>query len=223
MLKAIISFTFIFYKAAILSLIFSFIFLSCNSTYTSKKRGYFKIDFPEKKYIKFEQPGFPYTFEYPVYARVIQDTSYFESKSENPYWINIDFPMFSGKIFISYKTIGGKSVYKVKTGAGYKDSVGINSFENMVNDSYKLSFKNDIKAYSIDDSLMHTPNNITGIFFSLTGNVATSKQFFLTDSTKHFLRGALYFNATPNEDSLKIINDFLQQDMKHLINTLQWR
>ena len=124
---------------------------------------------------------------------------------------------------MSYKTIGDKSTYKVKTGAGYKDSTGINSFERMVNDSYKLSFKNDIKAYSIEDSLMHTPNNITGIFFSLTGNVATSKQFFLSDSTKHFLRGALYFDATPNEDSLKIINDFLQQDMNHLINTLQWR
>ena len=196
---------------------------SCNSTYTSKKRGYFKINFPERKYVKFEQAGFPYTFEYPIYARIIKDTTYFENKPDNPYWINIDFPMFRGKIFMSYKTIGGKSIYKVKTSAGYKDSIGINSFERMVNDSYKLSFKNDIKAYSIEDSLMHTPNNITGIFFSLTGNVATSKQFFLSDSTKHFLRGALYFDATPNEDSLKIINDFLQQDMNHLINTLQWR
>ncbi len=93
----------------------------------------------------------------------------------------------------------------------------------MVNDSYKITYKNDIKAYSIEDSVMHTPNNITGIFFSLTGSVATSKQFFLTDTTRHFLRGALYFNATPNEDSLRPVNDFLQQDMKHIINTLQWR
>ena len=48
----------------------------------------------------------------------------------------------------------------------------------MVNDSYNLTYKNDVKAYSIEDSVMHTPNNITGIFFSLTGNVATAKQFF---------------------------------------------
>ncbi len=210
-------------RLTIIITVFSFTFLSCNSTYTTKKRGYFKINFPERKYVKFEQAGFPYTFEYPIYARIIKDTTYFENKPDNPYWINIDFPMFRGKIFMSYKTIGGRSIYKVKTSAGYKDSTGINSFERMVNDSYKLSFKNDIKAYSIEDSLMHTPNNITGIFFSLTGNVATSKQFFLSDSTKHFLRGALYFDATPNEDSLKIINDFLQKDMNHLINTLQWR
>lgn len=210
-------------QLAILSMVFFYIFISCNSTYTSKKRGYFKVDFPEKKYTQFEQPGFPYTFEYPVYAKIVKDNTYFENTPDNPYWINIDFPVFRGKIFISYKTIGGKSIYKIKTHAGYKDSIGINSFENMVNDSYKLSYKNNIKAYSIDDSIIHTPNNITGILFSLTGNVATSKQFFLSDSTRHFLRGALYFDATPNEDSLKPVNDFIQQDMNHLINTLKWR
>ena len=196
---------------------------ACNSGYTSKKRGYYQISFPPHQYVKFDTSGFPYTFEYPVYARIIKDSTYFESTADNPYWLNIDFPMFRGKIFISYKTIGGKSIYKVKTPGGYKDSAGINTLQNMVNDSYKLTYKNDIKAYSIDDSLMHTPNNISGIFFRLTGSVATAKQFFLTDSVKHFLRGALYFDATPNEDSLKIVNDFLQEDMYHLINTLQWK
>lgn len=210
-------------KLAILIIVLYFLFVSCNSPYTSKKRGYFKIDFPQKKYLLFDQQGFPYSFEYPAYARIVKDSTYFEDNPDNPYWINIDFPFFRGKIFISYKTIGGKSVYKIKTPSGYKDSVGINSFENMVNDSYKLSYKNNVKAYSIDDSVMNTPNNITGVFFSLTGNVATANQFFLSDTTKHFLRGALYFDATPNEDSLRPVNDFLRQDMKHIINTLQWR
>jgi gliding motility-associated lipoprotein GldD len=209
-------------KLAILCTILISVFITCNSTYTSKKRGYFKVDFPKKKYVQFEQSGFPYMFEYPVYARIVKDSTYFDNDPDNPYWINMDFPTFRGKIFISYKVIGGKSVYKIKTPSGYKDSIGINSFENMVNDSYKLSYRNDIKAYSIDDSVMHTPNNLTGIFFSLTGNVATSKQFFLSDSTRNFLRGALYFDATPDEDSLKPVNDFLQQDMYHLINTLKW-
>ena len=93
----------------------------------------------------------------------------------------------------------------------------------MVNDAYKLTYKNEIKANSIDDSLMATPNNLHGIFFSLTGSVATSKQFYLTDTARNFLRGALYFNVTPNEDSLAPVNKFLQEDMKHLINTLKWR
>lgn len=197
--------------------------MGCNSTYTSKKEGYYKIDFPKREYVKFDNPAFPYSFEYPAYAQVVRDSTYFDSSLQNPYWININFPTFNGKIFISYKTIGGTSVYKVKSPTGYRDSIGKNTFENMVNDSYNLTYKNDIKAYSIEDSIMHTPNNITGIFFRLSGSVATAKQFFLSDTVHNFLRGALYFDATPNEDSLRPVNAFLQQDMMHLINTLKWR
>ncbi len=173
--------------------------------------------------MKFEKADFPYSFEYPAYATIVKDSAYFDSTSDNPYWVNVDFPTFHGKIYISYKTIGGKSNYKIKSAGSYKDSSGINSFEKMVDDAYKLTYKNDIKAYSIEDSVMHTPNNLTGIFFRLSGSVATARQFFITDTAKHFLRGALYFNATPNEDSLNPVNNFLQEDMKHLINTVQWR
>ncbi len=197
--------------------------MSCNSTYTSKKEGYYKIDFPKREYVKFDNASFPYSFEYPVYAQVVRDSTYFDSSLQNPYWININFPAFNGKIFISYKIIGGTSVYKVKSPTGYRDSIGKNTFQNMVNDSYNLTYKNDIKAYSIEDSIMHTPNNITGIFFRLSGSVATAKQFFLSDTVRNFLRGALYFDATPNEDSLRPVNAFLQEDMMHLINTLKWR
>lgn len=201
----------------------AFMQTACNSTYTAKKNGFFKIDFPARQYQRFDNPAFPYSFEYPVYANAVRDTAYFDSLSNNPYWLNIDFPSFHGKIFMSYKDIGGNSVYKVKKEGVYKDSAGINSFGKMVNDCYHLTYKNDVKAYAIEDSIMHTPFNITGIFFKVSGNVATSKQFFLSDTTKHFLRGALYFDATPNEDSLRPINDFLQEDMKHLINTLRWK
>ena len=204
--------------------LFALLIISCNSNYTSKKEGYFKIDFPKKVYKTFDDPAFPYSFEYPVYARIAKDSSYFNEGSNNPFSINIVFPSFNGTIFISYKNVGGTSVYKVKNPNGsYRDSTGKNSFEKMVNDSYNLTYKNDIKAYSIEDSLMHTPNNITGIFFKLSGDVATAKQFFLSDTLHHFLRGALYFDATPNEDSLRPVNAFLQEDMKHLINTLKWK
>jgi len=204
--------------------LFALFIISCNSNYTSKKEGYFKIDFPKKVYTTFNDPAFPYSFEYPVYARIAKDSSYFNEGSNNPFSINIVFPSFNGTIFISYKNVGGTSVYKMKNPDGsYRDSTGKNSFEKMVNDSYNLTYKNDIKAYSIEDSLMHTPNNITGIFFKLSGDVATAKQFFLSDTLHHFLRGALYFDATPNEDSLRPVNAFLQEDMKHLINTLKWK
>lgn len=205
-------------------LIFVLFIISCNSTYTSKKEGYYKINFPKRAYTTFDEPSYPYTFEYPVYAKISKDSSFFKDGAKNPYWININFPSLNGTIYISYKNIGGTSVYKVKTPNGkYRDSIGKNNFEKMVNDCYNLTYKNGIKAYSIQDSVMHTPNNITGIFFTLSGNVATAKQFFLSDTLHHFLRGALYFDTTPNEDSLRPVNAFLQEDMKHLINTLKWK
>ncbi len=180
--------------------------LSCNSPYTYKKKGYFHIDFPEKKYQLFDQPGYPYTFEYPVYSTVLKDTVFFDAKPENDWWINIDVPRFGGRIYISYK------------------EVEKNNFDSLVNDGFKMAYKQHTDVSTgINDSLMRTPNGIEGIYFSLAGNTATANQFFLTDSTKHFLRGALYFNAAPNEDSLGIVNDFLKKDVLHLINTLKWR
>lgn len=181
------------------------VFFSCNSDYTVKPRGYFRIDFPPHQYQVFDKPGYPYTFEYPVYANVIKDTTFFEGKPENDYWINIDFPRYNGKIYISYKSIDKTELSK------------------LVNDAFAMTYKHTSKATEIRDSVMHTPKGVTGVFFHVGGNAATAKQFFVTDSVRHFLRGALYFDTAPNEDSLSIVNDFLQADMKHLINTLEWK
>jgi gliding motility-associated lipoprotein GldD len=196
---------------------------SCNSPFLPKPRGYYKIELPEKAYQQFNQPGFPYSFEYPVYGRIVKDTSFFEERPENPYWINIDFPRFNGRIYISYNIIGGKATFKVKNKNGaYVDSTGVNQLEQLVKGSYELTYKHSYKASSIEDSVFRTKNGIEGIYFKVGGNTATANQFLVTDSVKHFLRGALYFDATPNEDSLSTVNQFLQEDMKHLINTLKW-
>lgn len=213
-------------KALILLSSFAVIifFASCNSPYGTKKRGFFHIDLPERSYQKFEKEGFPYSFEYPVYAEVIQDSTYFDSSPENPYWINIDFPGFNCRMFLSYKIVGGKAVYKVKQPNGtYKDSVGINVYDKMVADAFNLTNKNNVVSTSIKDSLIQTANGIHGVFFKVGGNAATAKQFFLTDTTKNFIRGALYFNLAPNADSLKPVQDFLQKDIEHMINTFKWK
>lgn len=184
-------------------LVFTFL-LSCNSDYTPKPRGYFRIDFPKHVYQNFNQPDFPYSFQYPVYGNIIRDTAFFGDKPENPYWINIDFPRFHARIYISYKQVEG-------------------NFDRLREDAYKMTYKHTYKASSIEDSIISTPLGVHGIFFNVGGNAATAKQFFVSDSTRHFLRGALYFDTAPNSDSLSIVNAFLQEDMNHLINTLQWK
>lgn len=180
--------------------------LACNSDYTIRRRGYYKIEFPAHQYQQYNVPGVPYSFEYPTYSKIVQDTSFFEDKPENPYWINIEFPRFNGKIYLSYKQITDQQ-----------------SFDKLVDDAFKLTYKHTAKATDIKDSLMLTPQGITGIFFKVGGNAATGRQFFLTDSVQNFIRGALYFDATPNADSLSIVNDFLEQDMHHLINSFKWK
>jgi gliding motility-associated lipoprotein GldD len=185
--------------------IFSYLIISCNSNFTPKPIGYYAISFPKKAYQVFDKPGYPYTFEYPVYANVVKDSTFFGETTENPWWININFPEFGGRIYVSYKEIGK------------------NNFDTLIKHAYTLTGKHSSKAYSIDDSLISTPNRVHGVFFSVGGDVATANQFFLTDSTKHFLRGALYFDATPNADSLGIVNQFLLADMKHIVNTFKWR
>jgi len=194
-------------KIKITCLLFLLISLAaCNNDYIIKPRGYFKIDFPQKEYQKFDNPAYPYSFEYPVYAEILKDSLFFDKKAENPYWINVSFPRFNGKIYISYK------------------EVGKNNFDSLVNDAFTMSYKqHTYKASSIEPTPFTTPNNLNGIYFSLKGNTATANQFFITDSSRHFLRGALYFDAVPNEDSLRPVNNFLQKDLQHLINTLQWR
>lgn len=206
-------------------IIWGAIFFSCNSAYTSKKRGYYKLELPAKhQYQKFDKEGFPYSFEYPVYGAIIQDSTYFDSTPENPYWINVDFPQYGGRIFLSYKQIGGRTTMKVKGADGkYKDSTAVNEFDRMVADAFKLTNKNDVVSTSIKEIPVNTPNNISGMFFKVGGNAATAMQFFLTDTAKNFIRGALYFNTTPNSDSIKPVQDFLQVDIEHLINTFKWK
>lgn len=182
-------------------------FTACQQQhFTPKPRGYFRVDLPEKKYRLFDEPGYPYTFEYPVYANVIQDTLFFDERPENPWWINVDFPELNGKIYLSFKQINNR-----------------NTLEKLVNDAFKLTYKHTYKAAAIEEKEIHTPNKVYGLFYEVSGNAASAKQFYVTDSLRHFMRGALYFYASPNADSLAPMHKFVEEDMWHMVETLKWK
>jgi gliding motility-associated lipoprotein GldD len=170
-----------------------------------KPRGYSRIDLPQKKYQQFAENGFPYQFEYPVYGKTIKDTVFFDKKPENPYWMNIEVEKLDAKIYLTYKTLNSKA-----------------DLARVIEDAYKMTSAHDKKADFIEDPTFHTENNVHGVFFEVGGNTASALQFFATDSNHHFLRGALYFNAVPNADSLAPANKFLRADVQHLIKTLKW-
>ena len=104
----------------------------------------------------------------------------------------------------------------------YKSINGQSDLASLIEDCYKMTSAHDKKADYIEDPTFHTANNVNGVFFEVGGNAASALQFFATDSVHHFLRGALYFNVTPNADSLKPANQFLRADVEHLIKTLKW-
>ena len=192
------------YHCSILILI---ILLSCNSPYIPKPAGYFKINFPEKKYQQFNKQDYPYTFEYPVYANVVKDSTFFGDSTENPWWVNIDFPQFSARIYLSYKIIGGE--YKL---------------DKLLNDAFNLTNKHTVKATGIDEGLIaEKEHNVYGVYYTIDGNTASSTQFFLTDSNKNYLRAALYFNEKPQPDSIQPVVNFIKTDIDRMIKTFRWK
>ena len=173
---------------------------ACQDTnYTPKPRGYFRIDFPHKAYKTYNGPC-PFSFEYPEYSSVEVDVE----RDSKPCWLNIEFPAFNATIHLSYNEVK-------------------NNLSKFTEDSRTLTNKHIIKASGIDESVIETPHHVHGVKFDIEGNTASNVQFYATDSLHHFLRGALYFNVAPQVDSLAPVIRFVEADIDHLIETLQWK
>ena len=174
---------------------------SCGSVDTPKPRGYFRIDLPQREYRTLDA-ALPYSFDYPVYASVEYDSS----KLAEPYWINIRYPRFNATLHISYKVVNG-------------------NLTNYLEDARTLVNKHIPKANSITQREYSDPaHRVFGLVYDIRGSEAAScYQFYLTDSLHAFLRGALYFNRVPNNDSLAPVIDFLKGDIDYMINTFRWK
>lgn len=173
---------------------------ACDRNTTPKPTGYPRVVYPEREYVLFDKAR-PYAFEVPVYADVVPH----RSNISEPYWYDIRFPAFNGTLHLSYKRLE-------------------NNVDAYIEDARTLVYKHASRSDGISEvPFRDTANNRYGILYDLAGNVASSVQFFLTDSTEHFLRGSLYFNTTPNSDSLRPIIRFVKQDIEHMIETVQWK
>ena len=188
-------------KKIILLLIISFLIIySCKETYTPKHHGWLRSDFPEKKYRLFDSV-YPYTFEIPVYSEVVKD----KSKDAEKYWADWVFPEFNATVFISYKDIH-------------------NNLDSYEEDTRELAYKHSVKADAIESKIWENKNaDVYGILYEIKGDVASQIQFYLTDSTQHFVRAAFYFNEVPNKDSLAPALKFLRKDIEHMIKTFRWK
>lgn len=178
--------------------------LSCggddDETIAPKPRAYFRLSLPEKKYVAYHE-SCPFSFERPAYSSMSIDKNY----GAEPCWLNLDFPTLRGTLHLSYKPVN-------------------NNIQIYLEDTYTLASKHQIKASGIEEKLVSVDSSkVYGLIYEIGGNAASSIQFFLTDSTKHFIRGAMYFNAPPNTDSIAPVLDFVRRDIYHLIETFEWK
>jgi gliding motility-associated lipoprotein GldD len=193
-------------KPTILFLIIIFVFAGCKEKYTPKPRGFFRIDFPEKEYHKISEK-FPYSFEIANYAEIEKDTH----NPNEPYWINISVPKNSAEIHISYYSLEEKNNF------------GLVHLDELMEETRRLAYKHTIKADAIEEQVFMNPaDKVYGTIYRIDGNAASPMQFFLTDSTSHFLRGAFYIRETPDIDSLQPVIDFFEPDIIRIIETTTW-
>lgn len=174
---------------------------SCEKAWLPKPPGYNKIDLPNHRYDKLIG-DYPYELDFSTASQVEPDSFNLSERA----WINLNYKDFGAKVHLTYKKIDGKNT----------------KFEVLSNDAFKLTAKHQIKAYGIEEGILVTPNGYTAVVAELSGEVPTQFQFFVTDSTDHFLRGALYFNTAMKNDSLAPVIEYIKIDMTHLMNSIKF-
>ncbi|WP_430973360.1 gliding motility lipoprotein GldD [Sunxiuqinia rutila] len=174
---------------------------ACQKEYTPKPRGYFRIEFPEKTYHRLGQ-NLPYSFEVADYSipRSASDYTYTSDSG----WLTISTPANKADLHLSYAPLN-------------------NDLQKHLEESRRLAYDHSIKADAIEERLfINREQHVYGTIYYIEGNAASPIQFFLTDSTEHFLRGALYIREIPNIDSIRPVIDFLEPDVIRLIETTHW-
>lgn len=173
--------------------------------YVPKPKAYPRIALPTKSYKPVTVGDLPMELQLPEYARLIPDTNV--EGRHTPGWYNLQFPLFDMTLHLTYYKFSNWSF-----------------FDSLLFDTRKLVNKHLQKADDILERPTSTLNpDAKGLIFSIQGNTATNFNFYLTDSTKHFVRGALYFNSRTDLDSVAPVFQFVEQDVYHMIKTMKWK
>jgi len=188
-------------NASIIFIICGLAASACSSDFVPKPKGYNRIDLAPHAYTSLPD-SFPYFFEFSEHAEIYQDTTY----NAERYWLNVYYPEHQANIQLTYKDINQSK----------------EMLESLLEDSYQLTVNHQIKAAAIEERVIGTPSGKRALVAELSGEVPSQFQFYITDSTDHFLRGALYFRTATQNDSLAPVIEYIKIDMVHMLNTLRW-
>ena len=173
----------------------------CQSDYVPKEKGYNRIDLPPPAYRPLTLNR-PYHFEYSKYAIALPDTT---GQSDST-WLNVDYPQYGARLSLTYKSL--------------RDQPRL--LTSLTEEARRLTSKHQVRAYAIEEMVLQAKTQDPVYAFELQGEVPSQFQFYTTDSTRHFLRGALYFNTASANDSLAPVIEYIKTDIIHLFNTLEW-
>ncbi len=169
--------------------------------YTPKPIGYYRIELAQAEY-RLKALPCPFEFETSQMSRI----EYIKSRGENIACLfDISYPKFKGRVHMTYLPVNG-------------------NLRDYLEESRSFTYEHQIKASRIASSVINRPRDqVYGLAYDLDGDVASSFQFYLTDSTSHFVRGALYFETRPNSDSIQPVLTYVKNDIWHLIETFRWQ
>ncbi|MBO73129.1 MAG: hypothetical protein CMD35_05860 [Flavobacteriales bacterium] len=173
-------------------------FLGCKDEPLPKPYGFLRLDLPQVGYEKWsDNCGF--SFHKPISAKI-------EYSKIDSCFFNIFYPSLNAKVHCSYIPVNGH-------------------LKEIIDQEYKLREKHNQFSTRVRERVYHDNlNNVHALLFYISGTqAATPLQFFITDSTKHFFRGTLYFNTSPNNDSLATAIDFIRADMDTLVESFVWK
>ena len=184
-------------------IILTILLLSCSENFTPKPKGYNYIELPEHIYKNYKDDSYPYQFDLSAEATIFDDTIGIVGDG----WKIISYPNLNASIYITYEPIKNKT-----------------ESYNLIEDSYRIAYKHDVKAYSIDRRLITTKIGLQAVIFQLEGEVPSPFQFFMHDKdTTNYFRGAVYLPTAVKNDSLAPIIDYVSDDMLHLLESFEWR
>lgn len=172
------------------------ILTSCsNAEYLPKPKAFLRLAYTDANYMTLST-NCPYSFEVP-------DNS--KADFNDKCWVNIKYPKLKASLNITYRPVE-------------------NNILELLKESEKLTYNHTIKADNIfTDRYENIENKKYGALSKVVGNAASPLQFHLTDSTKHFITGALYFRAKPNYDSILPAIKYIEKDIEHIIETINWK
>ncbi|MGY6562515.1 MAG: gliding motility lipoprotein GldD [Luteibaculaceae bacterium] len=174
--------------------------LGCSDNPVPKPKGYFRLDFPEKNLQEFNFNNLPVSFSAPDYIKIEPVLG----SAKNEFWFNIVYKPLDAKLYLSYAKLDNNVISHIEA-------------------NHKLTYEHQVKATAINTKkIIDSDRNVFGLQYELKGNVATPLQFYLTDSTQHFIRGSLYFNFKPNYDSIAPALQYIKRDVELFINSAQW-